>query len=1210
MAERNLIGEGFVTNTLAPDGSVSGTQTVSIPEINNLVDDNFSTTALTISGTFFTSLDADLGARWKLSRVDLYTDEVSNANFDMSFSIDGVDFVPITMTGAAGLWQGPVFGTAVSGAPRYVRYEHNAPADRIVREWRAINDDTLVNFGTTGTQTEVEVGDAPIGGTSAQVTTLPLFNSYTKTAQGFVFIDETGNKGDNNIEISTKVGGPWFGRRTQPANQPGTTPWFEEDPFGNPEGAVFEGTSSVLTSLRTVSGTAYRTDFSEGLANGWDTSGFTSFSITSNSLQGVDSTSTTPSFKIDNDFGDSAATSPDSVPTISNDFLPFRAQDYNTVQVSLTTPTLFPTDRSEGPRLFWRDHTDVDYDLIRSTVSTIPGANFIGTPQIFTFDVGAVPTWSGVIRSFKVQNYTTATGLGLTSSLNSLDVFYGERGERLALSTSPVISGSFIALGVGTLTGIDEYRTVINTENPIKEQCIITSVSATLRPQPVANASGWFLVRFANGFTYNDRADEVNAFGNPFEVIHFVVANDTHIRLNQVLFTRESVLWNAEPGDMIGFGYRTFAGAEPGEAARFVYNTDLTTTSGGGLAAKTYIDIENSQTNVGLSSELNGIANWQLDARKYNVQFSAVSAGNYVANGIYTTPVFDGGGEPALLSSQHTAITENGTSIDVSGSTAFDAVEARADVIPPNTSTDLGRRINQFALGAHPSDNPSAFNPQYTSEYIIGLFNEEVTGRENSTGPDGDTSIENFAMSVLYHETKQELWLLNVLISGTQSSDMRPTWDAYDLTNGDYLRTQHVTGNITYFHTNNGVGAVDSNTFEPVGWVADYDREEIYVISREDEFSVGAGTYNGLILDLDGEFKDVFWRSDQLTQDLVDAGLQATVADAERYLQNMRTVAYRAPYFYSITSGASPSSGDSGSAGVLLQVYRLGNNPSDPENVNDVEFISNIDLTLVSGFAFISVARPVETFTYCSANDLFYFTVRGENEIHTMTISQIGVSPTETFVAAQGPISEILLDQIGVTDELIEGYSRSVAGSNNNWSGAGVTQQLKHFVDWTYVPDRDSFVTLLNYRSNRSRDFVRNGAFSSDYFLFRFHNHSMIAEVAAGTQGAQVTTPKFPSFRDAVWGTLSGTLLYDQVQENSILFPTGRYAQLRYSFNSDNSRSNTPYLVESRVAQGIRVADIPVAGTKNIFLRTNIPEDEVIGDQTGKLKVFWELEAN
>ncbi len=129
MAERNMLGEGFIRNTLNASGTISGSQIVTIPEMNALIDGDVSTTALTVSGTEFISLDADLGARWKLNRIELYTDEPSNVNFDMSVSVDDEEYFEIEMTGSVGLWTGAVSGTTVSGAPRFLRYEQRGPAD-------------------------------------------------------------------------------------------------------------------------------------------------------------------------------------------------------------------------------------------------------------------------------------------------------------------------------------------------------------------------------------------------------------------------------------------------------------------------------------------------------------------------------------------------------------------------------------------------------------------------------------------------------------------------------------------------------------------------------------------------------------------------------------------------------------------------------------------------------------------------------------------------------------------------------------------------------------------------------------------------------------------------------------------------------------------------------------------------------------------------
>ena len=254
--------------------------------MNALVDGDIVSTALTVSGSFFISLDADLGARWKLARIELYTDEPNPLNFVMSVSVDNEEFNEIEMTGSAGLWTGTVSGTTISGAPRFIRLRQAASTNRTVQEWTAINDDSLVDFGEDGTQTEVEIEDAPIGRPSDTVTELKLFNSFTKTAQGFVFIDETGDKADDNFEISLSSTGPWFGKLTQPSNQPETLKWEILDqtattfsnrarvpgadffvPVTNPWTGLNE--QDYRTNLVTVTGVAYELDFGDGATKGW-----------------------------------------------------------------------------------------------------------------------------------------------------------------------------------------------------------------------------------------------------------------------------------------------------------------------------------------------------------------------------------------------------------------------------------------------------------------------------------------------------------------------------------------------------------------------------------------------------------------------------------------------------------------------------------------------------------------------------------------------------------------------------------------------------------------------------------------------------------------------------------------------------------------------------------------------------------------------------
>ena len=105
-----------------------------------------------------------------------------------------------------------------------------------------------------------------------------------------------------------------------------------------------------------------------------------------------------------------------------------------------------------------------------------------------------------------------------------------------------------------------------------------------------------------------------------------------------------------------------------------------------------------------------------------------------------------------------------------------------------------------------------------------------------------------------------------------------------------------------------------------------------------------------------------------------------------------------------------------------------------------------------------------------------------------------------------------------------------------------------------------------------------------------------------------ITLPGLGVDTDPLWGVTSGTLSYQQIQEDSVLFPTGRYAQVEYTLNSNSGNTGTPYLTSSKLAQGLRVDDVPSLGTKTIYLRTNIPEGSSVDEQSGSLKVFWELE--
>jgi len=158
-----------------------------------------------------------------------------------------------------------------------------------------------------------------------------------------------------------------------------------------------------------------------------------------------------------------------------------------------------------------------------------------------------------------------------------------------------------------------------------------------------------------------------------------------------------------------------------------------------------------------------------------------------------------------------------------------------------------------------------------------------------------------------------------------------------------------------------------------------------------------------------------------------------------------------------------------------------------------------------------------------------------------------------------------------------------------------------------YVSSVNAFVSMTMLRSQRSKDWFDLGQNVEDHFRWRFHNYSFVTQVGAGGI-FESELPSIPNDEDPRWGTISGSLPYTLAQENGALFPTGRFSQIQYQLNADPAHTRTPYLTKSQLSQGLRVENVPAGGTKTIFLRTNIPEGTSVAEQTGRLKVFWELQ--
>lgn len=1194
MVERNLLREGFVFNTLTPLGTISGSQVVTPLEIDRLANGDLSTTAFTASGTQLISLDADLGARFKIKRIELYTAETLASNFDMLVSDDGDDFVEVTMTGSAGLYVSEMgrFTTTASGSPRYVRYEHRPTTNRAVQEWYVVSDDTLVDFGSDGLLTQVEITDAPIGKPSTQITTLPLYNRFTKPAEGFVFIDRTDNDAESQIEIALSPTGPWFGKSTSLSLQPTVTEW-EKGTFVN---------------TRVVPSGVFFLSFSDGTSHGWSGTD-TAVSVVDGALHGS-STGAAPFLRNPEGFQSLRSTVVFQTEQIAfANFFTFRAIDANRVRIHLRVSTpIDPSNLVEGPKLFWRNQDVEAGSTPLAGNSTFPiGGNRPPTGGIDTleFDVGSVPTWSGTIRSFWIRPFVVSTGTGFLFDLYDVEA-YNTLGDRIALDFQPVSSGTFADTAVNdnadftidsNTADATDTRTFLSTRHTVMQDCIITGVRWFAKGGTSSNNDAIFLARPTTSGSFPSA-------GPNFTIPHAIRIGDVTLEDN-ALYREFPVFWSAQKGDIIGASTGSFSTAET------QYSIALTSSN---ASFRSPTGLTNSSLST-IESSLNGLSNWVATTRVYLIGYTAIPTelvrkdgiSPYQTTGTYRTPVFDVGLSPAMAQLSFTSSEPTGTSIDTLGAAGFKTVRARASDIPPKTSLALGEVgfINgtDATLFMHLNDANSLSLSQ-DSPYQINTQNFEVATRE------GTTAVPNFGGAIMYHQQYDELWVLNCIISGTStftSTDVRPTWDRFDANTGEYLSTQKVNGNISYSYLHSSTG--DDHAFEPVGFVADYGRDDIYIYYRDGVSFVGAGGYRGIITDLDGNFKDVFWRTDTVgsTTEQLDSVIGLTYAPN---LQVPVVQSTTSGIFFTIASNNTDTLVPSTiNKGLFIAAWRNGRD-TDPRGVR---FINEKSVQSIAGLGWAINPPDARGIVYNEQTGLlnllfdsrlpFSDNSDSKGAPIIMTLQPSFNTSNSTFEYAV--VGSGLLPQ--TSSRNVNGYTRTNAGADAEWAGSrqrylgGGNEGTCFTMGMAHNTNRDTLVLLRNYAATFSNFYPNLGSPGH----LTGENHSFISEVGAGstvTYGAART----PLSTDPIWGTLSGTLPFVSISTEGFNFPTGRYVQVEYQLNGDVINRVSPALISSHITQGLRVGSIGANSTKNIYLRTNIPEGQEIGDQLGRLKVYWE----
>lgn len=1179
MVELNLIREGDISNTLSPDLlTFSGSQLLNESQLNDLADGNTSVAAVTVSATENIVVTADMGARWKIDRIELYTDDPSATNITMEISDNNLDFTTVTMTGSPTLYVGDIVDSTISGAPRYIRYSHAAASALDVFEWRVVSDDTIVDFGADGNQTEAEISDAPVGRPSDTVTELKLFNSYPQPGQASVFIDPTDTDADELFEISTTATGPWFGRQVQDTLQPDNTP------FGL---GRFQDTQVVSASGYFVNWKD-RTDSTLG----WEVDNSTSLD-SHTSGQGIvirSNNSAQPQWVNFGDYRGLSGSDTGGEPEpagigngkIHENKLAFRSDLYDKVRVRLVGPNISDGDFVEGPRLFWKGPDDANgssWSTSQSSLSQFAFNKFTGQEQDFIFDVGAITTWSGVrvVRGMAIQPFTTVSGLDLPVEIHEIEVYDSSSDDRVILDFAPTLSGVRPPFATEDSISTDNSDVVLSMNTRITQPCIITKVIWMATMPGFSDSTGVFLAKFtedSGNFNFPTTSGD-----------NFLVKNVSRaFRDNGTDFsaTQHYVFWKAEPGDFLGF-------TSEGAFANMTYYDDPETGDVSAWTSGNVLTALNLTSPSDFTQDLNEVtSSWTpQDDRLYQLWAETVSIGDYLPTGKYVTPVFDGGALPSLISSSFTSIEEGGSSIDSLTTEAFKTLKVRASDAPPLTSPSIGDPASKSSYAG--SEIPTWLNEDKDStgnEWLINHRNGAVTSREFGSSAN---SIQNVGGTIMYHPDKDELWVINVLASGTEPNDIRPIWDVYNPDTFEYKRTQHVTGQISYAYQSDSSSVPEA--FEPIGFVFDEANDEIYVVQRENFFFIGTASYYALVMDTEGNFKRLSFRDGTLGE-----------PNANRWTEAV-SVTFDGTYFYFLTAVNN----------WTVVVAKLDTASSSTA----IEYVDEFRIDQVAGFSAVADGDPdaqqivwkdgLLYVLYANPIDGADDTTNRQHELYALKVTFASDDTVDTITKiplSVNPTGGVRIEEL---DTRRDGFKAEWAESTDDT--ILLTQRtLKHDSGLVYDSSRDVFTVLQTRQAEFGDEYnARTNQRQEDTAIYNKKSHSFLYSFAAGSSVEHGIVPALPNAQDPLWGTASGTLEYQSKQSDGILFPTGRYAQLEYTLNAGTSQNETPHLLTSQLNQGLRVGTVPTSGTTSIYLRTNIPEGESIGDRQGRLKVFWEL---
>ena len=202
----------LIRNSYFDSLTTSGTGNVDLTwaQLESLMDQNLTSSGVTLTTSGILYLETDLSQRIKVDGIRLYADDLSkSANINFYYKNTESDNYTLLTTYS----DASSYYTTISGAsaPQFVRVTVSGIAVELY-EFLIYNDAYIVAFGQDGQTYAEYLDNAPIG-EEGDSQVIAIYNNDTGAipATGYTTIDYTGTDADNYIKISASENGTYRG---------------------------------------------------------------------------------------------------------------------------------------------------------------------------------------------------------------------------------------------------------------------------------------------------------------------------------------------------------------------------------------------------------------------------------------------------------------------------------------------------------------------------------------------------------------------------------------------------------------------------------------------------------------------------------------------------------------------------------------------------------------------------------------------------------------------------------------------------------------------------------------------------------------------------------------------------------------------------------------------------------------------------------------